>query len=480
MRYSPPLLFLLLSCVAICRPITSISYNIHKDSVEDRGLRAWKTRTASITNYLRGAEIIGLQECLPHQLADLENRLRVYKSVRITQARITGFRELTPILYDSRFWKIDDHQSGHFDLPKNTLSGRNERTYQCTWARLIDKSGAGIYVYNTRWSPYSEDQRINAAERISQHINARIYIDEPVLFMGDLNATTSNDSVKVLLQRANFRQQKILVDHGKQVSTKNNWRPDITIGQRTDHVFVSPQLKVLASEVATNGKPASSDHHPIITIIHWDGNAQRNALDMLFLREALLDKEYGSGSGFVLKWPGPTNVRIIGGTKEHHHILKSVLQEINQALKGTGMYYSLSEKAATRELRVYFAETQQLPNFSQREKFNIPPNSDGFAGLTWTVANKTILHGAVFIATDRSRGEFMRHVVLEEVTQTLGLMGDSAVFPESVTFSRGNDHGMAARLGPMDKNALRLIYGSLHAGATAQHVSKVYNQQWGK
>ena len=142
------------------------------------------------------------------------------------------------------------------------------------------------------------------------------------------------------------------------------------------------------------------------------------------------------------------------------------------------MRYTISKKKRKNELRIYFAKSSKFPELGKKERVDIHDNVDGFAALTWNTASKVIEKAAVFIATEKSSGTFQRHIILEELTQTLGLMGDNSVYPESVTYSRGRDQGKAGTLGAMDIKALKLIYLHLKAGDGALQTGIQFSRYW--
>jgi endonuclease/exonuclease/phosphatase family metal-dependent hydrolase len=118
-------------------------------------------------------------------------------------------------------------------------------------------------VYNTHWDHQSQPSREKAAVLILERIAARLHSDEPVIVMGDFNATTTNPAIKALLDSGD------LVDHGgdKQKQTFNHWKPGLNEGLRIDHVFTSPSIKKGEIEVPAAGDPVASDHNPVILTI---------------------------------------------------------------------------------------------------------------------------------------------------------------------------------------------------------------------
>lgn len=479
-------LLLLLISLVHGRDLDVISYNVRYDAKNDTRDRDWQARKKLVADFLKKGEIIGLQEGLAHQIDELNNALPNHTLYGVGRSDGKKSGEFTAIFFDNRQWKLDPTENGTFwlsdtpDKPGSTSWG-NQITRICTWARLIDPNGVGIYVFNTHWDHKNQESRVQAAHQLITKLQQRRYIDEPVIVMGDLNASIENKAVKLLLESTDWRKRNHIVDHTPQVTTYNGWKPAIQEGLRIDHIFTSPFLPIEESKVLANGsKFPGSDHHPVISSITWDSNERKEFLDRHYIEETLLGKEHGGGKGFVVCWPAPATVRMVTGSDTHKAVLKSIIDELNSALTGTEMSYTISETAHKNELRVYFADSSELTALGKKENYDLPANVDGFAGLTWTTETKQIESASVFIASDKSEGKFLRHVVLEEVTQTLGLMGDTSVYPESVTYSRYEDQGHAPKLGQCDINALRLIYGHLQPADTALKTGISYARYWGK
>ncbi|NNM29303.1 MAG: endonuclease/exonuclease/phosphatase family protein [Akkermansiaceae bacterium] len=267
------LLLLLAGPVAVGDALTIVTYNIRNDNAGDQGGRDWQQRKAALTAYLRGtgAGIIGLQEVKHNQLQDVEKDLpgHAYVGVGRDDGKTRG--EYSPIFYDKKTWKPDPAQGGTFwlsdtpEVPKSMTWG-NRYPRICTWARLIGIAkpvqGKAIYVYNTHWDHQSQPSRVKSAELMLETVKSRTHKKDPVILMGDFNATTDNPAIKSLLDSG------LVVDHGKkQTSTSSRWKEDLVPGLRIDHVFTSPGIReaVLTVESAPGAEGhAASDHHPVV------------------------------------------------------------------------------------------------------------------------------------------------------------------------------------------------------------------------
>jgi endonuclease/exonuclease/phosphatase family metal-dependent hydrolase len=250
--------------------IKVVTYNIRQDTGGDRGERDWSKRSPRVADFLKkgGFSVVGLQEAKHNQVQDIRKGLPTFVQVGVGRDDGKTRGEYSPILFDPEVWRADASEQGTFwlsDTPEKpgSMTWGNRVTRICSWVRLTGKNDKSIYVYNTHWDHQSQPSREKAAELILERIAARKHSGEPVVLMGDFNATTTNPAIKALLKSGD------LIDYGreKQKQTFNLWKPGLNDGLRIDHVFTSPSIKKGKLEVLAAGDPVDSDHNPVILTI---------------------------------------------------------------------------------------------------------------------------------------------------------------------------------------------------------------------
>ena len=250
-----------------------VSYNIRQDTASDVGGRDWQARKRSLMGYLLDGDfsIIGLQEVRHNQLLDVAATLKKYAFTGVGRDDGKTKGEYSPIFFHAQTWKLDPQQHGTFwlsDTPdivrSRTWGNRYPRI--CTWARLISLeqsfSGQAIYVFNTHWDHQSQASRVESAHLILEKIASRINKEDPIILMGDFNATTDNPAIKTLLS------SRQVLDHGGiQKRTGSEWKKTLAEGRRIDHIFISPQFCDAVMKVESNTGVdglSASDHHPVV------------------------------------------------------------------------------------------------------------------------------------------------------------------------------------------------------------------------
>lgn len=239
----------------------------------DSGDRSWESRRAVAAKVLstRQPDVIGFQEMVPQQREDLLAANPGYAALGSGREKDRS-GESASVFYLQERWQLDPSQNGTFwysDTPE--VPGSNQWQAKwirvCTWARLIEKTtGRGIYVYNSHWD-FSEDFHRRASELLMRRMAARAHVSEPVIVMGDLNATPDDKGLAWLLAQ---EREIPLVDawtlaHPGLAGYSNH---DFTgkATQRIDYILATKgAFEARQAEVVTDhdGAVWVSDHFPV-------------------------------------------------------------------------------------------------------------------------------------------------------------------------------------------------------------------------
>ena len=200
-----------------------------------------------------------------------------------------------------------------------------------------------------------------------------------------------------------------------------------------------------------------------------------------YLNEVLLEKDFGEGDGRVVRWIESPEVVLVEGSIEHRKVLNRVLVQLNGALKGTSMRLrSVERSTSARLVEVFMVPQSRFGAIGRGRGFNPPPNQNGYVWVKWNTEKKFIYRATVLVAVDRIEENLLQHVLLEEMTQALGPLGDTTVTSDSVMYEKGLDHGKAPNLGEWDRRMLGLLYGHLKPGDGGIEVGVAFARFWGK
>jgi len=275
-------LVLTASVAAETLDVRLMTFNIRYGTAED-GVNRWEKRRDLVCDVLRqeDCDVIGLQEALKFQLDVILKEMPRYKFVGVGRDDGKEAGEFAPILYrHDRFEVLESSTFWLSDSPDVPGSGswEGEDVRICTWARLQEKgTWKTFYVYNTHLSAQSASARFHAVELIASRIAKRAY-DDPVVLLGDLNATEKSNPMRFLRGEISgptiprtlafgwvdtFRQ---LHPEAKRVGTFNGFIGDRK-GPKIDYVLASAERTyVLEAYILDWNKAARypSDHFPIV------------------------------------------------------------------------------------------------------------------------------------------------------------------------------------------------------------------------
>ena len=255
--------------------IDALSFNIRFDTSKD-GENAWPKRKEMVGQWVKSEspDVIGLQEALRHQIDDIKKVATAYSEYGVGRDDGKSRGEHCTILYLKKRFSLDKSDCGTFwfsDTPEKIASKSwgNEIPRICTWARFIEKkTDKGFYVYNVHYDHRSQPSRLGASELIIQRISKRKRSNEPIILMGDFNASENNPAIKI------FKDEPLnLVDtfrvvkpDEKMVKTFHGFRGGSFSGGKIDHVFMLPKMgKVSSAEIVRFNKEKRylSDHYPV-------------------------------------------------------------------------------------------------------------------------------------------------------------------------------------------------------------------------
>mgnify|MGYP001407782144 FL=1 len=267
----PSLLFLLsfMSVFPIFEnTLEVVSYNIRYDNSQD-GKNQWDIRKETLASYLlkSSPDIIGMQEVLNNQLADLSNFLKEYKYVGVGREDGKTKGEYSPIFY--RKSKLKVLMSSTFwlsETPQKISVGWDAALERiCTYALFIDrKSKKQFWVFNTHFDHLGEIARSESVNLILERISILNVNDYPILVTGDLNLTPETLPIKKFQSNLNDVLSDLNINDPK-YGTFNGFDITKNANRRIDYIF-QKGFRVLSAEhmwIKTPKDLWASDHHPV-------------------------------------------------------------------------------------------------------------------------------------------------------------------------------------------------------------------------
>jgi len=258
-------------------PLRVMSFNIRYDNPAD-GADAWPARRAKAASMVRfhRADVAGLQEALPGQIADLEAALPDYGWFGSGRSA-EGDGEHCAVLF--RKARLEVLAQGTFWLSE-TPEAAGSRSWDAalprivTWGRLRDRrDGAVFHLFNTHFDHVGETARRESARLLLRKVAGIAGPDGPVIVTGDFNATPDSEPYRILTARGEAGEPAGLADakgastcpHHGPTSTWNGFKA-IEAGRRIDFILVRPPVGVLQHGILSDTFDGRfpSDHLPVI------------------------------------------------------------------------------------------------------------------------------------------------------------------------------------------------------------------------
>lgn len=259
-----------------------MTYNIRYASFStpetswNRGLPGGRSERVTAQIRSLAPDVVGMQEVLPVQLADLAAGLSGYEHYSIGRQDGRSEGEACSIFWRAeRFYRED---AGTFWLSASPMvPGSRHPDAACvriaSWVRLVARGGAfprRLTVLNTHWDHESEAARLAAADQLRAWVASQP-ASVPLVVLGDFNADETSDSYRRLT--ATNGVNSLLVDCFRAVhpvrdaneATFNGFRR-VTEGNRIDFVFRNHRLREVAATIVRPTADVSlpSDHYPVL------------------------------------------------------------------------------------------------------------------------------------------------------------------------------------------------------------------------
>ncbi|QLH80651.1 endonuclease/exonuclease/phosphatase family protein [Halosimplex pelagicum] len=244
-----------------------LTYNVRRD-VADDGEFDWAGRGDAVASTIRfhRPELVGLQEPLAHQYADLRDALPEFEWIGRSRNADEDEGEFCPVGYRrDRFERLDAGTFWLSPTPDDPGSVGWDAAYPriAAWVRLRDRDGGGTVLYcNTHLDHEGARARVEGARVLRERARALREGDEPVVVGGDFNCVAGDEPYRVLADGSDDREGEPgefpLVD-AREASPYPPHGPDTT---RTDFEELLPDRQIdhfFVADTAVDGYGVAAD-----------------------------------------------------------------------------------------------------------------------------------------------------------------------------------------------------------------------------
>lgn len=249
-----------------------VSYNLRFASDTDQ--QPWSIRRGPMIELITelAPDILGTQEGLDHQLAELMAGLGDHYRLIAEHRHDGGPEENSAILYDSRTVELVtvEHRwlSSTPAVPGSRSWGNTlPRMYShAGFRRLAD--GTEFDVISTHFDHESAEAQLRSAHQLVAVIKT---VDQPLVLLGDFNAGEDSEPYEVFSAAGLQDAYLVAADSGPRLGTFNNYGTPDADGVRIDWILVTPGVAVRSARTvdrAPNGQ-YPSDHLPVEAVINF-------------------------------------------------------------------------------------------------------------------------------------------------------------------------------------------------------------------
>jgi hypothetical protein len=169
--------------------------------------------------------------------------------------------------------------------------------------------------------------------------------------------------------------------------------------------------------------------------------------ELAYFAEIAFGAEYGGSANPLLhRWEVSPSIRVHGAPSAvDQAMLTQVMDEINALTQGV----RLQRTDGAGEIDIYFVPQADFPQYEP----NYIPGNSGFVWVWWDQPQR-IVRARIMVASDISQ-EGRSHVIREELTQSLGLLGDSRRYPESIFYA---SPALIGSYAPIDRALIEMLY----------------------
>ena len=179
-----------------------MTFNIRL-SLESDKENSWVKRkddALKLMNYYH-ADVMGVQEAVPQQMADIKTFLKNYDFVGVARDDGANKGEYSAIFYNTE--KLQVLQSGTFwlsETPEKPSKGWDAAYNRiCTYALIkTKKGGKKFWAFNVHFDHVGNVARENSAKLILEKIKTLNTGNFPVVLTGDFNLTDKTEPVKII------------------------------------------------------------------------------------------------------------------------------------------------------------------------------------------------------------------------------------------------------------------------------------------
>lgn len=197
--------------------------------------------------------------------------------------------------------------------------------------------------------------------------------------------------------------------------------------------------------------------------------------DIGYFHEVVLGSELGNTNKRIRKWTRDVNIFVTGESVSYLNAeLHNIVNELNELIDTIDI--TIVDSANDANFIIYFGDGATYAKFEPNAASYIEDNW----GIFWVYWNKRneIYKGSMLVDIAQTRKvsasiAAQKHLLREELTQSLGMMNDSYQHKDSIFYQKFT---YTTRYSALDEFIIKLLYNStIKAGMNGAQVTEIYH-----
>lgn len=191
-----------------------------------------------------------------------------------------------------------------------------------------------------------------------------------------------------------------------------------------------------------------------------------------YFKEIALGAEFGDSEPVIRKWNTDMLISTAGDWPDHlHHELIQIIYELNELIESIEI--RIVDSLSNHNYMIFIGDPQE---YVRGMEPSAGPYVEANYGMFWVYWEKEAIDkGSMYVDPQRASSvDWQKHLLREELTQSLGLMNDSHQYDDSIFF-QGRSYTTV--YSDIDKALIRLLYNDkIKAGMTWSEIEDVLSQ----
>ncbi len=166
-----------------------------------------------------------------------------------------------------------------------------------------------------------------------------------------------------------------------------------------------------------------------------------------YFQEIAGEAEFGGSGGTLHRWLEDLRIAVYGSpTDRDRRALDAVVSDLNEIIDTV----KLTQVQADPNVEIHFVPVDEFPAIEP----NYVEGNLGYVYIWWD-ADEEIHRARILISTTGVTPSERAHLIREELTQSLGLLNDSWLYPDSIFYQGWTDTNRYTRL---DRLVIEMLY----------------------